>query len=651
MEWHSHLWRRSAFRVFGPAILLLSISGGQVTAQTFTTLRSLGGNDGGQPLGKLTLSGSTLYGTASNAGSNANAGTVFAINSDGTGFRAVHTFNSGSTDGARPSAGLVLSGNRLFGTTAAGGASGLGTVFALNTDGTGFTLLHSFAGAGQGADAEGDLILSGNTLYGTARFSSGGNSPGDGIVFAVNTDGTGFRIVHSFSAATDGAQPVAGLVLLGNVLFGTASTGGNAVNGGTVFAVNTDGTGFFVLHRFGGIDGVDPESGLTLSGSTLFGTTVGGGNGNQSQGTIFAVNTDGTGFHLLRSFVAASDGSLPRAGLTLSGNTLYGTTTASGPSRGGTIFSINTDGTKFTVLHPFTSGGIDGFNPGAEVLVFGNALFGTTEVGGTFNAGTVFRFSQGGILSPLAANSTIGQLFVYQIVSDNKPTSYDAFGLPPDLTIDTTTGIISGVPTQSGLTPVTISATGASGTQSGTLNITIKPQPASGPVITSTNSATGRPGQFFAFQVLVHGATAAARASATGLPTGLQIDDVSGLISGTPASSGSFAVNITITDGKLLATQTLELTFTSDSAIPVITSPSTAALTPGRPFSYTMVAPTVAPPDPTVFSIDGALPPGLGLDPVTGVISGTPGARSERLQTLTPLVRALDDTPVVGAVQ
>ena len=79
------------------------------------------------------------------------------------------------SDGDYPYAGLILSGNTLYGTTAYGGSSGNGTVFAVNTDGTGFTNLHSFTARSvliytnsDGADPHAGLILSGNTLYGTA---------------------------------------------------------------------------------------------------------------------------------------------------------------------------------------------------------------------------------------------------------------------------------------------------------------------------------------------------------------------------------------------------------------------------------------------------------------------------------------------------
>src|SRR5438874_12439591 len=72
---------------------------------------------------------------------------VCKVNTEGTGFMTLLSFTNGS-DGANPVAGLNLSGNTLYGTAQIGGSSGSGTVFALNTDGTGFTILHSFTGLG-----------------------------------------------------------------------------------------------------------------------------------------------------------------------------------------------------------------------------------------------------------------------------------------------------------------------------------------------------------------------------------------------------------------------------------------------------------------------------------------------------------------------
>jgi uncharacterized repeat protein (TIGR03803 family) len=216
-------------------------------------------SDGANPYAGLIIAGinNIRYGTTANGGS-AGYGTVFAVNADGSNFRVLHSF-SGS-DGANPWAGLTNSGNTLFGTTYNGGSSGNGTVFALNTDGMGFTVLHNFTSNdpsntnSDGAYPNAGLILSGNRLYGTA---SRGGSSGNGTVFALNTDGTGFTNLHSFTATGfpfpgingDGAVPVAGLILSGNTLYGTAIGGGNGANG-TVFALNTDGTGFTILHSF-----------------------------------------------------------------------------------------------------------------------------------------------------------------------------------------------------------------------------------------------------------------------------------------------------------------------------------------------------------------------------------------------------------------
>src|SRR5262245_8140964 len=140
--------------------------------------------DGANPMGALLLSGSTLYGTASYGGASG-AGTLFKVSTDGTGYMVLHSFGAGSrprisisdwysspaSDGALPQAGLVLSGNTLYGTAPAGGSSGAGTVFKINTEGTGYAILHHFTS--DGGYPVGGLILSGNTLYGTA---AGGGS-------------------------------------------------------------------------------------------------------------------------------------------------------------------------------------------------------------------------------------------------------------------------------------------------------------------------------------------------------------------------------------------------------------------------------------------------------------------------------------------
>jgi hypothetical protein len=170
---------------------------------------------------------------------------------------------------------------------------------------------------------------------------------------------------------------------------------------------------------------------------------------------------------------------------------------------------------------------------------------------------------------------------------------------------------------------VGLNAINGAGTTTATLNITILPAPIGGPTINSSSTATGRPGQPFRFQVTTTGGSPSARISATGLPAGLTIDAVTGVISGMTAFEGSAAVTLTVTDGAFTTSAILQLTFTADPALPVITSPNSAALTPGVFFSYTIIAPTsVGPSDPTIFTLIGTLPAGLSFDAATGTISG-----------------------------
>jgi len=115
---------------------------------------------------------------------------------------------------------------------------------------------------------------------------------GAGTVFAINTDGTGFTTLHSFNDYEGAANPWAPLILSRNTLYGTTY---NSWSLGTVFALNTDGTGFTVVHEFNGDDGIRPMAGLILSGDTLYGTTSGGGSSNA--GVVFKVHIDGTGFY------------------------------------------------------------------------------------------------------------------------------------------------------------------------------------------------------------------------------------------------------------------------------------------------------------------------------------------------------------------
>jgi uncharacterized repeat protein (TIGR03803 family) len=100
---------------------------------------------------------------------------------------------------------------------------------------------------------------------------------GLGLILADRVPAQTFSTLYSFTNGSDGSAPEAGLILSGNTLYGTAYNGGSA-DAGTVFKVNTDGTGFATLYSFtNGSDGANPQAGLILSGTTLYGTAQYGG--------------------------------------------------------------------------------------------------------------------------------------------------------------------------------------------------------------------------------------------------------------------------------------------------------------------------------------------------------------------------------------
>jgi sugar lactone lactonase YvrE len=222
--------------------------------------------------------------------------------------------------------------------------------------------------------------------------------------------------------------------------------------------------------------------------------------------------------------------------------------------------------------------------------------------------------------------TTLGQPFVYQL-NTTSATSVVVSNPPPGLNHDPERDGIVGVSAVAGTFQVGISATYPAFptvVTNSTLTITVQPVPASGPVISNGTSATGRVGRPFNFQVFTTGGTSAARLSANGLPPGLSVDPVTGIISGSAVGKGSSIATLTVTDGSFAAIATLQLTFTADTAVPVIISPGYASLTPNEFFTYTIkVSEACGSPDVTTFSFAGALPAGLSFDAATGTISGT----------------------------
>lgn len=307
----------------------------------FTPLYSFAGSTNGSSPNNVLVTASAIYGTSQNGGTNG-VGMIFSMGTDGTGFNNLYSFGA-SPDGQYPVCGLILSGVTLYGATHVGGtgigANSGGIIFKINTDGTGYTPLHSFTNTPDGYQPQSELLLSGSTLYGTTTY---GGTNGNGTVFAINTNGTGLVILHSFTNSPEPTFPYGKLVLSAGVLYGTGSGGGTNGTGG-IFAINTDGSGFRTLHSFSGFsgntDGRVPKASLSLSGSCLYGTTISGGSANG--GTLFLINTNGTGFTVIRSFTNnTAAGWAPIGGAIRVGNSVWGTAYLGAGGTFGTLYQL-----------------------------------------------------------------------------------------------------------------------------------------------------------------------------------------------------------------------------------------------------------------------------------------------------------------------
>jgi uncharacterized repeat protein (TIGR03803 family) len=230
-------------------------------------------------------------------------------------------------------------------------------------------------------------------------------------IFSINANGSNFQVLHSFTEATnDGGGTPSGLASVNGVLVGTTEAGGSAGDG-VVYSMDTNGNDFQILHSFGTTtsDGQLPIGTLQVSGSTLYGVTAEGGPPTTAGGTIFSINTNGSSYETVYAFngsTSSTNGTpaYPSSGLTLVGSTLYGVTAQGGPDpNGGTFYSIQTNGTQLTVLHDFTGVGSDGLFPGGDLTLIGGTLYGTTEFGGSSGfvangGGTVFSITGAAVL-------------------------------------------------------------------------------------------------------------------------------------------------------------------------------------------------------------------------------------------------------------
>jgi uncharacterized repeat protein (TIGR03803 family) len=394
----------------------------------FTTLYRFPGASGVYfPRGGLAMdSGGNLYGTTLYGGKSAYSGVVYELKAPAWSYKELH---SGILykQGTAPTAPLTIVGDVIYGTMSAGGhpACGCGVVFKMSTDGSGYQEFHVFgpnlpAKQVNGATPIGGLLIDGDTMYGTTE---AGGDHGSGVLYKLSTDGSGFQVLHQFAGyqgqQTSGPQ---GELLLGQdgFIYGT-QYGGGKYDQGTVFRISKTGSGFEVLYTFLGTiqpgnstDGANPEGRLAQGADgTIYGTTTFGGTPS-GYGTAWSLKlTDGKWvYKQLRRFAAGShfnDANLPHAGLVIDANgVLYGAGAGGGVYQSGAVYELTPpakvdDEWAYKTLYSFKGQNTNGNSPYGPLMLNDNLLYGANVAGGDFTqacnavvddgCGTVFRIN------------------------------------------------------------------------------------------------------------------------------------------------------------------------------------------------------------------------------------------------------------------
>jgi uncharacterized repeat protein (TIGR03803 family) len=355
-----------------------------------------GGSDGGRPqAGLIQGKDGNFYGTTNIGGAHSD-GTVFELTSGGV-ETVLYSFAGGSSDGANPYAGLILANDgNLYGTTYAGGTNGLGTVFKLVPGGS-ETIIHSFAGGSGDGEKPGAAVIqaSDGNFYGTT--ANGGADMG-GTMFEVTPSGVE-TVLHSFGGSGDGVAPTGLIQGSDGNFYGTTYSGGE--NGfGTVFEVAPGGVET-VLYSFAGGngDGAHPVAGvIQASDGNFYGTTKDGG--PRQSGSVFKLTPTGTETVLYffgtgsgnGKGVGDGDGANPYAGLIQGGDgNFYGTTEWGGAGGNGTAFQITPEGIEKVMLDFGTPAQAGSLPLGGLIQGSDGGFYGTTQLGGAGNAGTLFK--------------------------------------------------------------------------------------------------------------------------------------------------------------------------------------------------------------------------------------------------------------------
>jgi uncharacterized repeat protein (TIGR03803 family) len=535
---------------------------------TLSDLYEFSGANGDVPNSGLFLAGDgNFYGTTYVA--------IYQITPAGA-RTTLYTFPSAS----EPTGGVIqATDGNFYGVTSGDGTTRNGTIYRLTPAGV-LTILYNFSAFSSptgtesnsdGAEAQSVIQGSDGNFYGTT-YTGGPNA--SGVVFQLTPSGV-LTNLHSFSALdpaqvnNDGGHPNPNLIEVGpGDFYGTASDGG-ANSTGTIFALKVSPAITSAMQATA-YDDIGFTYQITASnGPTSFAATgLPTGLSIDTSGKITGQPTEPGVFSV--SLSAGNAGGTGTATLTLTVEPPPPviTSAASGNARAGQSFTY-----KITATNQPTSFGASSLPAGVTANASTGLLSGTPTVAGSFSIG-LHASNAGGtgvetlaltvapappvITSATSENAIQGKSFSYQIAATYQPTSFGENGLPAGLSINATTGLISGTPSQAGTFSVKLRASNSAGSGLATLMLAVA-SPA--PMLTSPAAANGEVGQAFSYQI-----TATNQPTSfgeNGLPAGLTISGTSGLISGTPTTSGSFTVTLRASNASGSGLQTLNLTISA----------------------------------------------------------------------------------------
>ncbi len=331
-----------------------------------------------------------LLGVAS-IGGKTNGGVIFKINSDGTGFDTLYSFNKVNASIGFSPAGQLVPGDDgkwygILGFSNTTSDSGVFYSFDLTTHNC--KKLFAF-NSHKGTPSFGSIVKATNGILYLAT-----SSDSVGSILCYNTaDNSRIRVLNFDT--TDGRLPFGGLLYTKNGnLYGMTAYGG-AYNDGELFCFNPLNKTYKKLYDFNKVNGLHPWGNLIeAKDGKLYGMTSGGGVNdtamwNHGDGVIFSFNPADNSYKKLHDF-KWKEGATPQSSLLQAKNgKLYGLTWYGGAYQHGVVFVFNPSDNSFTDIHDFNDS--DGSYPhGSLILVKNNELYGMTTRGGTHNCGIIF---------------------------------------------------------------------------------------------------------------------------------------------------------------------------------------------------------------------------------------------------------------------